>query len=70
MSPPKCLVIEDSVPGVRAAFRAGMRVFGFTGGAHSRPGHAAALTDAGAELVFEHMSKLPELLHAVGRSHD
>jgi HAD superfamily hydrolase (TIGR01509 family) len=62
--PASCLVIEDSVPGVRSAVRAGMRVFGFTGGAHSRPGHAESLTSAGAELVFGQMSKLPDLVHA------
>src|SRR5437764_11765226 len=45
--PAKCLVIKDSVAGFRSAVRAGMRVFGFTGGAHSGPGHGSSLTSAG-----------------------
>jgi HAD superfamily hydrolase (TIGR01509 family) len=45
-------VIEDSVHGVSAAKAAGMRVIGFTGASHSYPGHADALTDAGAETVI------------------
>lgn len=34
---PDCLEIEDSIPGVRAARAAGLRVFGFTGGSHCPP---------------------------------
>ena len=53
-----CLVIEDSVPGVRAAVGAGMRVYGFTGGSHSRPSLRGRLLDAGAECVFDHFREL------------
>ena len=34
VSPPHCLVIEDSLTGLRAAHAAGMRVWRFTGGSH------------------------------------
>jgi HAD superfamily hydrolase (TIGR01509 family) len=64
--PPKnCVVIEDSTAGVRAGRRAGMRVFGFTGGAHCGAGYRERLMEAGAELVFKDMTELPSLIAAV-----
>jgi HAD superfamily hydrolase (TIGR01509 family) len=55
--PPECVVIEDSVPGVRGGRAAGMRVLGF-GGNHHDPD---ALAGAGAE-VFMDMRDLPRLV--------
>jgi HAD superfamily hydrolase (TIGR01509 family) len=57
-----CLVIEDSVIGVTAAVAAGMRVIGFTGAGHCRPGHAERLLAAGASAIIQHMRELPGLL--------
>lgn len=63
--PAKTFVIEDSVHGVRGAKAAGMRVIGFTGAAHSYPGHADALTEAGAETVIRRWKDLPGVLAAL-----
>jgi hypothetical protein len=42
-----------------------MRVIGFTGGAHSWPGHADALTEAGAETVIRRWADLKPVLAAL-----
>ena len=55
--PEGCVVVEDSVYGVRAAVAAGMTAYGFAGGLTS----AEALAAEGA-LVFHEMAELVDVL--------
>jgi beta-phosphoglucomutase-like phosphatase (HAD superfamily) len=64
-NPRETVVLEDSVFGVTAAKAAGARVIGFTGGAHSWPGHADVLTDAGAETIINRLLDFPATAEAL-----
>jgi HAD superfamily hydrolase (TIGR01509 family) len=64
----RSVVIEDSVPGVTAALAAGMKVLGFHGGSHCRPGYAEMLRAAGATRTFDDMRQLPDLLRRIEAS--
>lgn len=64
-APAEAVVVEDSVPGVQGAVAAGMRVVGFTGGAHSWPGHGEALMDAGAVTVVRRLADVPATVEAL-----
>jgi HAD superfamily hydrolase (TIGR01509 family) len=66
VSPARCVVIEDSVPGITGALAAGMTVLGFHGGSHCRAGYADRLRAAGAATVFDDMRELPRLIDQVG----
>ncbi|WP_028347834.1 HAD family hydrolase [Bradyrhizobium murdochi] len=64
--PERCVVIEDSVPGVTGGRAAGMTVLGFHGGSHCQPGYAEMLRSAGAIATFDDMRQLPGLIEKIG----
>jgi beta-phosphoglucomutase-like phosphatase (HAD superfamily) len=66
-TPARCVVIEDSVPGIKGARTAGMTVLGFHGGSHCRPGYGETLKNAGATITFDDMRQLPDLIAQIGR---
>ncbi|MGY3449296.1 HAD family hydrolase [Bradyrhizobium sp. USDA 4353] len=65
--PAACVVVEDSIAGIRGGLAAGMTVLGFHGGSHCRPGYADSLRQAGASLVFDDMRQLPAILRQLGQ---
>ncbi|HEY1632558.1 MAG TPA: HAD-IA family hydrolase [Rhizomicrobium sp.] len=65
IAPSDCLVIEDSVNGVRAGAAAGMRVWGFMGGGHMDEPARARLEQAGVERIVAHWQEAAELLAAL-----
>ena len=58
----ECVVIEDSVNGIRAARAAGMRAWGFTGGSHIDEQGRERLSAAGAETIVANWREVSDLL--------
>lgn len=65
VDPRDVIVVEDSVPGVTGATRAGMRVIGFIGGSHSWTGHGESLMDAGAETIVRRLKDVAPVVEAL-----
>lgn len=57
-----CVVVEDSVPGVRAARAARMRAVGFVGASHNGPDQRQRLLDEGASEVIDDLRRLLEIV--------
>jgi len=66
-APARCVVIEDSLPGITGGLAAGMTVLGFHGGSHCRPGYADTLRAAGVIATFDDMRQLPDLVAQIGQ---
>ena len=66
-APARCVVIEDSLPGITGGLAAGMTVLGFHGGSHCRPGYADTLRAAGVVATFDDMQQLPDLVAQIGQ---
>jgi HAD superfamily hydrolase (TIGR01509 family) len=59
---PECVVVEDSVPGVRAARAARMRAVGYIGASHNGPDQRKRLLDEGAFEVISDLQRLSEII--------
>jgi beta-phosphoglucomutase-like phosphatase (HAD superfamily) len=60
-----CIVIEDSIGGVRAGVAAGMTVIGLCAASHLRDGHADKLAAAGATYIARTWQDVPEIVAAL-----
>ena len=62
VAPASSIVIEDSTAGVAGAKAAGMKVIGFTGGAHSGAAMEARLKAAGADAIAASYAEVARII--------
>ncbi|APG86826.1 haloacid dehalogenase-like family (plasmid) [Sinorhizobium americanum CCGM7] len=62
VEPARCVVVEDSIAGVRAGVAAGMTVIGFTAGGHCLEDHGERLLSAGATVIAQSAKELTPML--------
>lgn len=58
IAPSNCLVIEDSIIGITAAKKAGMKVLGFTGANSFHENMTAQIKDAGADHIIHDLLEI------------
>jgi len=63
VDPKNCVVIEDSVNGVKAATKSGSSVWGFTAGSHATVDLEMRLKTAGASLIISSFKDLSDKLN-------
>jgi HAD superfamily hydrolase (TIGR01509 family) len=68
--PRECLVIEDSVVGIQAAYQAGMKALGFINSQYSTLENQEDLLKAGALQVFFDMRELPNIISKWSKLND
>lgn len=66
--PESCVVVEDSLNGIKAARSAGMRALGFLGGGHCPAGHGDDLLAAGADHICRDSEELATALLGIEAS--
>lgn len=68
VEPGRCVVIEDSINGVKAGIAAGMTVWGFVGGPHCLPDQRERLRQVGAARVLQTMGDVGSALRSLMRA--
>ena len=65
LHPDDCWVVEDSVTGVTAARKAGLKVIGFLGGGHVSDRHGESLKEAGVKHLASGATELMKIIHTL-----